>query len=48
MKSTGEVMGGAATFGSAFARRSSPPGQRLPSGGSAFISVNNHDKPAAW
>jgi carbamoyl-phosphate synthase large subunit len=46
MKSTGEVMGGAATFGSAFAKAQLAAGQRLPSGGSAFISVNNHDKPA--
>jgi carbamoyl-phosphate synthase large subunit len=46
MKSTGEVMGGAATFGSAFAKAQLAAGQRLPSGGAAFISVNNHDKPA--
>src|SRR4029450_9216664 len=46
MKSTGEVMGGAATFRSAFAKAQLAPGQRLPSGGTAFISVNNHDKPA--
>jgi carbamoyl-phosphate synthase large subunit len=46
MKSTGEVMGGASTFGSAFAKAQLAAGQRLPSGGAAFISVNNHDKPA--
>jgi carbamoyl-phosphate synthase large subunit len=46
MKSTGEVMGGAATFGSAFAKAQLAAGHRLPTGGSAFISVNNHDKPA--
>jgi carbamoyl-phosphate synthase large subunit len=46
MKSTGEVMGAAATFGSAFAKAQLAAGQRLPSGGAAFISVNNHDKPA--
>ena len=46
MKSTGEVMGAAATFGSAFAKAQLAAGQRLPAGGSAFISVNNHDKPA--
>jgi carbamoyl-phosphate synthase large subunit len=46
MKSTGEVMGGAATFGNAFAKAQLAAGQRLPSGGAAFISVNNHDKPA--
>ncbi len=46
MKSTGEVMGGAATFGSAFGKAQLAAGQRLPTGGTAFISVNNHDKPA--
>jgi carbamoyl-phosphate synthase large subunit len=46
MKSTGEVMGGAATFGSAFAKAQLAAGQRLPIEGCAFISVNNHDKPA--
>jgi carbamoyl-phosphate synthase large subunit len=39
-------MGGAATFGSAFAKAQLAAGQRLPAGGTAFISVNNHDKPA--
>jgi carbamoyl-phosphate synthase large subunit len=46
MKSTGEVMGGAATFGSAFAKAQLAAGMRLPGSGTAFISVNNHDKPA--
>ena len=46
MKSTGEVMGGAPTFGSAFAKAQLGAGLRLPSEGTAFISVNNHDKPA--
>ena len=45
MKSTGEVMGGAATFGTAFAKAQLAAGLRLPDGGAAFISVNNHDKP---
>jgi carbamoyl-phosphate synthase large subunit len=45
MKSTGEVMGGAATFGAAFAKAQLAAGQRLPEGGTAFISVNNDDKP---
>jgi carbamoyl-phosphate synthase large subunit len=45
MKSTGEVMGGAATFGSAFAKAQIGAGVRLPSSGAAFISVNNYDKP---
>jgi carbamoyl-phosphate synthase large subunit len=46
MKSTGEVMGGAASFGTAFAKAMLAAGQRLPDGGAAFISVNNQDKPA--
>ncbi len=46
MKSTGEVMGGAATFGMAFAKALFGAGTKLPDGGTAFISVNNHDKPA--
>ena len=46
MKSTGEVMGGAATFGSAFAKAQLAAGVRLPTEGAAFISVNNHDKPS--
>jgi carbamoyl-phosphate synthase large subunit len=45
MKSTGEVMGGAATFGMAFAKAQSGAGIILPRGGAAFISVNNYDKP---
>ncbi|MBA3231671.1 MAG: carbamoyl-phosphate synthase large subunit [Acidobacteria bacterium] len=46
MKSTGEVMGGASTFGTAFAKAQLGAGVILPAGGAAFISVNNHDKPA--
>ena len=46
MKSTGEVMGGAQSFGSAFAKAQLAAGVRLPSEGAALISVNNHDKPA--
>ena len=45
MKSTGEVMGGAATFGAAFAKAQQGVGQQLPENGTAFISVNNDDKP---
>jgi carbamoyl-phosphate synthase large subunit len=45
MKSTGEVMGGAANFGTAFAKAQLAVGQRLPQSGTAFISVNNDDKP---
>jgi carbamoyl-phosphate synthase large subunit len=44
MKSTGEVMGGAETFGSAFAKAQMGAGQKLPQSGTAFISVNNRDK----
>jgi len=44
MKSTGEVMGGAETFGSAFAKAYMGAGQKLPQSGTAFISVNNLDK----
>src|SRR3954454_7712391 len=44
MKSTGEVMGGASTFGVAFAKAQLSVGQRLPQQGTAFVSVNNDDK----
>ena len=44
MKSTGEVMGGASNFGTAFAKAQLAAGQRLPDSGSAFISVNDEDK----
>jgi carbamoyl-phosphate synthase large subunit len=44
MKSTGEVMGGASSFGVAFAKAQLSVGQRLPQGGTAFVSVNNDDK----
>jgi len=46
MKSTGEVMGGATTFGSAFAKALLGAGVKLPATGTAFVSVSNHDKPA--
>jgi carbamoyl-phosphate synthase large subunit len=46
MKSTGEVMGAASTFGTAFAKAQIGAGMQLPTEGTAFISVNNHDKPA--
>jgi carbamoyl-phosphate synthase large subunit len=46
MKSTGEVMGGAETFGSAFAKAQMGASQHLPMTGTAFISVNNQDKPS--
>jgi carbamoyl-phosphate synthase large subunit len=44
MKSTGEVMGGATSFGVAFAKAQLAVGQRLPESGTAFVSVNNDDK----
>jgi carbamoyl-phosphate synthase large subunit len=44
MKSTGEVMGGSSNFGVAFAKAQLSVGQRLPQGGTAFVSVNNKDK----
>jgi carbamoyl-phosphate synthase large subunit len=47
MKSTGEVMGVAATFGEAFAKAQLSAGQVLPTGGTVFFSVNDHDKEAA-
>jgi carbamoyl-phosphate synthase large subunit len=44
MKSTGEVMGVGLTFGEAFAKASLGAGERLPSGGRAFLSVKDSDK----
>src|SRR3954471_9311907 len=44
MKSTGEVMGVAETFGEAFAKAQIAAGNKLPTKGSAFISVNDRDK----
>src|SRR5436853_626703 len=44
MKSTGEVMGVADTFGEAFAKAQVSAGQELPISGTLFISVNDHDK----
>ena len=44
MKSTGEVMGGASNFGTAYAKAQLAAGQRLPDSGRAFISVNDEDK----
>ncbi|MGA2697207.1 MAG: carbamoyl-phosphate synthase large subunit, partial [Terriglobales bacterium] len=45
MKSTGEVMGVAETFGEAFAKAQIAAGQKLPTSGAVFISVTDHDKP---
>jgi carbamoyl-phosphate synthase large subunit len=45
MKSTGEVMGVADNFGEAFAKAQIAAGQKLPTQGTVFISVTDHDKP---
>jgi carbamoyl-phosphate synthase large subunit len=47
MKSTGEVMGVASTFGEAFAKAQLSAGQILPTGGTVFFTVNDQDKQAA-
>jgi carbamoyl-phosphate synthase large subunit len=47
MKSTGEVMGVASTFGEAFAKAQLAAGQVLPASGTAFFSFNDRDKPLA-
>ncbi len=47
MRSTGEVMGLDTDFGRAFAKAQMAAGHSLPLGGKVFISVKNHDKPAA-
>jgi carbamoyl-phosphate synthase large subunit len=44
MKSTGEVMGSAETFGEAFAKAQISAGQSLPTEGTVFISVTDRDK----
>jgi carbamoyl-phosphate synthase large subunit len=46
MKSTGEVMGVADTFGEAFAKAQLAAGQRLPTSGTIFFSINDRDKAA--
>jgi carbamoyl-phosphate synthase large subunit len=47
MRSTGEVMGIARDFPTAFAKAQAAAGAQLPSGGRAFITVADGDKPAA-
>ena len=47
MKSTGEVMGLAYTFGEAYAKAQLASGVMLPRSGNAFISVKDSDKPKA-
>ncbi len=44
MRSTGEVMGVARTFGEAFAKAQTAAGLHLPTEGTVFFSVNAHDK----
>src|ERR1035437_1243636 len=44
MRSTGEVMGIAKSFGQAFAKAQLAAGQRLPRKGAIFLSVSEHDK----
>ena len=46
MKSTGEVMGVADNFGEAFAKAQLAAGQKLPTTGTIFFSVNDRDKAA--
>jgi carbamoyl-phosphate synthase large subunit len=45
MRSTGEVMGIDKDFPAAFAKSQQGAGNALPSGGKAFLSVSEHDKP---
>lgn len=44
MKSTGEVMGLAESFGVAYAKAADAAVDALPAGGTVFVSVANHDK----
>ena len=44
MKSTGEVLGMAATFGKAYYKAQEATGLKLPTSGSVFISVSDDDK----
>ncbi|MBN1527602.1 MAG: carbamoyl-phosphate synthase large subunit [Thermoleophilaceae bacterium] len=47
MKSTGEVMGVAADYPTAFGKAQAAAGSELPATGTVFISVTDGDKPAA-
>ncbi len=47
MRSTGEVMGLARDFPTAFAKAQAAAGSPLPSGGTVFITVTDRDKPGA-
>jgi len=46
MRSTGEVMGVARSFGEAFAKAQLAAGQGLPRSGTIFVSVNDREKRA--
>src|SRR6201993_1487603 len=46
MRSTGEVMASAADLPTAFAKAERAAGRRLPTSGTAFLSVRDADKPA--
>jgi carbamoyl-phosphate synthase large subunit len=46
MRSTGEVMASASDLPTAFAKAERAAGRRLPSSGTAFLSVRDEDKPA--
>jgi carbamoyl-phosphate synthase large subunit len=48
MRSTGEVMGIARDFPTAFAKAQAAAGARLPQSGTVFITVADSDKPAAF
>ena len=45
MRSTGEVMGHASSFGHAFVKSQASAGSPLPEAGTVFLSVNDFDKP---
>src|SRR4029079_11476462 len=47
MRSTGEVMGVARDFPTAFAKAQAAAGSSLPSAGTVFITVTDADKPGA-
>jgi carbamoyl-phosphate synthase large subunit len=47
MRSTGEVMGIAHDFPTAFAKAQAAAGAQLPDGGTVFLTVTDRDKPAA-
>jgi len=46
MRSTGEVMGSAITFGMAYAKSELAAGEGLPTSGFVFLSTHDRDKPA--